>query len=290
MSRRPAHPSTSNQAGESLARRADRYRLYERAVQCPDAEVDFIAETFHSRRGRFARTLVEDFCGSAAVCCEWVRRDPANSATGIDTDPEVLSWTSRQRLPLLPADARTRLRLLQADVMTVGPGADHPAAHDPADVVVAMNFSWWLISERRSLLGYFQRVRERLTADGLFLLDSYGGYDAFRVITEERPIADDGPAFTYIWDQTDYDPISGMMECEIHFAFPDGSRLERAFAYRWRLWTLPELREVLAEAGFSNVEVYWQGWDANGEPDGNFQPVQRAEPDAGWICYLSAER
>jgi hypothetical protein len=289
MSPRTAPPSAPNQADDSLAAIADRYALYERAVQCPEAEVDFIAETFRKRRGRRARTLVEDFCGSAAVCCEWVRRTSFNIAIGLDSDRQVLSWARRHRLPLLAPDAQARLRLLEADVMKVGPGSEHPATHDPVDIVVAMNFSWWLISERRALLGYFRRVRERLASDGLFLLDSYGGYDAFRVITEERPIEDDGPAFTYIWDQTDYDPISGMMDCAIHFAFPDGSRLERAFAYRWRLWTLPELREVLAEAGFRNVEVYWQGWDTDGEPDGDFRPVQRAEADAGWICYLSAE-
>ncbi len=285
----PPPPPKPKQAGDSLAARADRYALYERAVQCPEAEVDFIAETFRERRGRPARTLVEDFCGSAAVCCEWVRRDSANVATGVDTDADVLAWATRRRLPLLAPEARNRVCLLQADVMSVAAGCERTAAHEPADVIVAMNFSWWLIDERPALLGYFRRVRERLARDGLFMLDSYGGYDSFRVITEERPIEDDGPAFTYIWDQTDYDPISGMMQCAIHFAFPDGSRLERAFHYRWRLWTLPELREILTEAGFRTIEVYWQGWDSDGEPDGNFRPVQRGEPDAGWICYLSAE-
>jgi hypothetical protein len=156
-------------------------------------------------------------------------------------------------------------------------------------MVLAMNFSWWLIKERPALRDYFARVRERLRPDGVFLLDAYGGYDAFRIMTEERAIDDGGAGFTYCWEQADYDPISAHCRCHIHFDFPDGSRLERAFSYDWRLWTLPETREVLAEAGFRRITCWWQGWSADGEPDGRFQPVARAEPDAGWICYLSAE-
>jgi hypothetical protein len=80
------------------------------------------------------------------------------------------------------------------------------------------------------------------------------------------------------------------MVCHIHFAFPDGSRLDRAFSYDWRLWTLPELRELLAAAGFSRVTCYWQGWDDRGEPDGVFLPAEEGAADAAWICYLSAQR
>ncbi len=279
----------------SHAEQADRYALYERAVQCPEAEVDFIQQTFLEQRGRPARSLVEDFCGTAAVCCEWILRHPEHRAVGIDNDPDVLAYARQHRLTELTADQQARLRLINADVMEVGiaqpkPSPGQSTGCEPADLILAMNFSWWLITERADLLRYFRRVRERLVADGLFMLDAYGGYDAFRVITEERSIEDEVvPPFTYIWDQADYDPISGLMECAIHFQFADGSRLENAFRYGWRLWTLPELREILTEAGFRNLRIYWQGWDDDGEPDGCFKPVTRADADAGWICYLSAE-
>lgn len=268
---------------------ADRYALYERAVQCPEAEIDFVEETFRACRGGPARTLAEDFCGSAALCREWVQRDPANLAVGIDKDSDVLKWAQDHKLADLQPEERSRLRLIEADVLDIGTDNMSVVDEKPVDLVLAMNFSWWLITDRPHLRHYFEQVRQRLTADGLFMLDAYGGYDAFRVITEEREIDDGEPPFTYIWEQSDYDPISGLMACAIHFRFPDGSRLERAFAYRWRLWTLPELREILSEAGFSNLRVYWQGWTEDGEPDGIFKPVQRADPDAGWICYLTAE-
>ncbi|OQX43880.1 MAG: SAM-dependent methyltransferase, partial [Candidatus Sedimenticola endophacoides] len=93
-----------------------------------------------------------------------------------------------------------------------------------------------------------------------------------------------------IWEQAHYNPIDGNLLCHIHFAFDDGSRLEKAFSYNWRLWNLTEIRELLREAGFSRVTTYWQGWDEDGEPDGCFEPALVADADAGWICYISAEK
>jgi len=266
----------------TLAQSADRYRLYERAVQNPRVEVDFIDATYRHLRGRSARWLREDFCGTAAVCCEWVRRRKTNRAFGVDLDPEVLAWGRRHNLAALSAAQGARVQLLEQDVAT-------PAGR-PLDLVLAMNFSYWLLAGRATLRAYFQQVRAALEPDGVFLLDAYGGYDSYRRIIEERPVEDPqlGP-FVYQWEQALYDPISGRLVCHIHFQFADGSRLERAFTYDWRLWSLPEIRELLGEAGFSRVLVYWQGWDAQGRPDGRFRPVTNAEPDAGWIAYLSAE-
>ncbi|WP_296897405.1 trans-aconitate 2-methyltransferase [Thiohalocapsa sp.] len=267
----------------TLAHQADPHRLYERAVQCPEAEVDFLTERFRRLRGRDARRLREDFCGTAAVCCEWIRRHPQNTALGLDLNSDVLAWAERHNRAPLPTEAQTRLSLVQADVRAAPAGA-------APDLVAAMNFSYWLLRERAALRGYFQAVHQALAADGVFFLDAYGGYDAFREIIEERAVEDDEGAFTYRWEQASYDPISGAMHFHIDFAFPDGSELPRAFSYHWRLWTLPEIRELLAEAGFRRVIVYWQGWTEDGEPDGDFRPAERADADAGWICYLSAEK
>ena len=260
---------------------ADRHRLYERSVQSPEAEVDFIAHRFRLVTGRDACLLREDFCGTAAVSREWVRRHPSHRALGIDLDPGVLAWARSRNKVALPAAVRGRCRLLQGDVRRVRPGR--------ADIILAMNFSYWLLRERAALLHYFCRVRAGLVPDGVFFLDAFGGYEAFRVCTEERTFEDAEGTFTYRWEQAYYNPIDGRLGCHIHFAFPDGSRLDRAFSYDWRLWTLPELREVLAEAGFSRVTVYWQGWDAQGEADGIFLPAEEAAADAAWICYLSAQ-
>jgi SAM-dependent methyltransferase len=266
----------------TTAELADRHRLYEIAVQSPEAEVDFVDRTYRRLHGRSARWLREDFCGTAAVSCAWVRRRRLNHALGVDLDPDVLDWARRNNLSALTPGQRQRLKLLERDVLAL--------RSRPMDIVLALNFSYWLLSGRQALRDYFQQVRGALATDGIFVLDAYGGYDSYRVITEERSLEDPdlGP-FTYAWEQAAYEPVSGRLVCHIHFAFPDGSRLQRAFSYDWRLWSLPEIRELLAEAGFSRVTVYWQGWDADGNPDGRFVPVETGEPDAGWIAYLTAE-
>lgn len=266
-----------------LASQADRFRLYELAVQNPTAELDFVDRTFRMLRGRGARRLREDFCGTGAVCAEWVRRRKTNRAWGLDLDAAVLDWGRSHHLQALDERQRARVTLIQGDVLD--------AVTPAAEVVLAMNFSYWLLRTRRAMLRYFQRVHAFLPDEGVFFLDAYGGYDAFRVMSEERRISD--PAFgdfTYVWEQALYDPVTGRLVCHIHFHFDDGSRIERAFAYDWRLWTLPEIRELLEEAGFSRILVYWQGWDEQGQPDGHFEPVESGEPDAGWIAYLTAEK
>ena len=266
----------------TLADLADRHRLYELSVQCPEAEVNFIDRNFRLLRGRSARLLREDFCGTAALCCEWVKRRKTNRAVGVDIDGDVLDWGRANNLSRLSDDRARRVTLKEANVLAV--------QTPPPDIIAAMNFSYWLLRDRAELKRYFQQVRTALEDDGLFFLDAYGGYDSYRIITEERRVGGDGEEFTYVWEQERYDPISGRLVCHISFILGDGSQLERAFSYDWRLWSLPEIRELLSEAGFSRVICYWQGWDANGEPDSIFVPVEEGDPDAGWIAYLTAEK
>ena len=268
-------------SGKSLAKQADRHLLYEYSVQYAASEIDFVDDTYKKLRGSRARLLREDFCGTANVCCEWVRRRKSNRAIGVDIDDEVLEWGRKHTISKLSPAQRNRIELHQEDVLKVTSAAP--------DMISAMNFSYWLFKERKQLKRYFRQAHAALADDGILFLDAYGGYDSFRDIVEEREIEEEG-GFTYIWEQKKYEPISGGLICHIHFAFPDGSRLENAFTYDWRLWTLPEIRELLNEVGFRNITVYWQGWDEDGEPDGDFQPAEEGEADAGWICYISAEK
>jgi cyclopropane fatty-acyl-phospholipid synthase-like methyltransferase len=276
MAKRKTEQSATTRK-RTQAERADRHQLYEAAVQCVEAEIDFVDSEFAKLRSRQARYLREDFCGTGNTSCEWVRRRPGNYATGIDLDAEVLGWGETHHIEALKPRQRKRVALINADVLK--------AVTPQQDIVLAMNFSYWLFKQRRVLRRYFKRVLDSLVDDGVFFLDCYGGYDAFRVLSEKTK----HKKFTYIWEQASYNPINSDMSCHIHFRFPDGSRLKQAFSYEWRLWTLPEIREILAEAGFSRSIVYWQGWDEDeDEGSGEFTPVETADPDAGWIAYIAA--
>ena len=77
------------------------------------------------------------------------------------------------------------------------------------------------------------------------------------------------------------------MQFCIHFRFKDGSALSRAFQYDWRLWTLPEIRELLIEAGFERADVYWEGTDKEtGEGTDVYRRREHAESDPAWIAYV----
>jgi SAM-dependent methyltransferase len=262
-----------------MADRADRHQLYQESVQDTESEIDFVEETWAELRQRPAELLREDFCGTANTSCEWVRRSRMHLALGIDLDEEVLEWGRQHNLSQLDPDQFSRIELLRDDVLS--------CSAEPADIILAMNFSYYLFLHRSTMIEYFRNVRNGLMEDGIFFLDAYGGYDAPREIEENRECE----GFTYVWEQASFNPIDGLMTCHIHFEFPDRSRMDRAFSYRWRLWTLPEICEMLEEAGFSEVTVYWEGTDEKtNEGDGIYQPATIGDADPGWVCYIVAQR
>jgi SAM-dependent methyltransferase len=268
----------------TIADYADRHELYELSVQNAESEIDFVDKTYKKITGRKATILREDFCGTANVCCEWVDRRKNNLAIGVDLDTEVLEWSKKHKVGKLPKKQRERISLIEANVLEV--------KTQPVDIISAMNFSYWLLKEPLLLKSYFKSVYQSLADEGIFFLDAYGGYDAFREIEEDRDVEGDEYNFIYTWEQENFDPITNELQCSIHFTFEDGSSLQRAFYYEWRLWTLPEIKQLLTEAGFRKVTFYWQGFDEDGEEDGDFRPVSAGEvdADAGWICYITAEK
>lgn len=258
---------------------ADRHDLYERAVQNVAAEIDFVDRTYRKRRGRPAVRLREDFCGTGNTSCEWVRRRPTNLAFGLDIDQPTLAWGTRRHVAALKPHQQQRVRLLCRDVLQVGDAKN-------MDCILAMNFSYWVFHERAVMKQYFRSVRRSLAPGGLFFLDFYGGSEAFLEIEEKRRLR----GFTYVWEQERFNPIDGSVRCYIHFDFPDGTRLKRAFRYDWRVWTLPEIRDLLAEAGFADVSVYWEGDDGKGGGNGIFRPTQRGDACESFICYIVAAK
>ena len=170
----------------------------------------------------------EDFCGTANTACEWVIRDESHHAIGVDLDAEVLDWGRSNRLTQLDEEQQERIELLNEDVLQTRPG--------PADIILAMNFSYYLFLTREDLREYFMNALDGLVSDGILFLDAYGGYEAPMVLTEPRECQDeDGNDFTYIWEQASFNPIDSCMNCHIHFEFPDeipygkGFRLSLAF-------------------------------------------------------------
>ena len=249
----------------TAARRADKHALYELSVQQPMLIIDLI----ESRAAFEPLVLREDFCGTANLASTWVASGERRRAVGIELDPRVLHYADRRHRRSLGA-AASRLELIESDVMR---------CRAQADVLVSLNFSHFVFKSRPGLLAYLRHVRRCIRPGGLMLLDLYGGPGAMVAGEDQREFGD----FTYVWEQASYNPLTAQVRNYIHFRFRDGSQRRRAFTYDWRLWTMAELREALIEAGFAEVEVWYEGETA-------FErKLNLAEYDA-WVAYLIARR
>lgn len=262
----------------------DLHYLYEASVQGVETDVDFAARIFKKKNGRKPNDLREDFCGTAALACEWVKRSPKHRAWGVDIDQPTLAWGIAHNLPGIGAGAG-QLTLLCDNVLTV--------KTPPVDLVMALNFSFCVFKTRELLRTYFKQVRKALKKDGLFVMDIYGGTEAVGTKLEPRKVdahtAADGtkvPAFQYIWDQAEYNVIDHHVVNYIHFKIPGIGKIEKAFTYDWRLWTLPELQELLIEAGFKSAEVYLHDWTKGGESDDIYRRRTTYENALGWVAYV----
>lgn len=255
---------------------ADKYDLYHLAVQAPDEEVDFLRQRYREIHRRWPRHLREDFSGTALVATDWVRRGRACTAEAYDIDPEVFDWARAHHVGDLKPAAATRLQLRLEDVRV-------PSLRPP-DVRCAENFSYFLLTRRADMLAYFKGAHDDLADGGIFVLDAWGGDRATDPVREERKLPG---GVTYVWEQRSYVPASGEMECAIHFRFRDGSRVDDAFRYTWRFWTLPELGDLLAEAGFRRVDFYFEEFDEKGDGTGVFS-LGSGPVDASYLAYLVA--
>ncbi len=260
---------------------ADKHELYQVSVQEPDAQLALLTELFVARVGRPPVTLREDFAGTALLACEFVRGDAARRAWAVDSDPEPLAWGRAHNLAALAPDARDRVTLVEGNVLEVG-----PPAVPPVDLVVALNYSFFLLRTRDELRTYFRRALDGLLPGGALVLEVAGGPE----MQELGPEATQHDDFVYVWDRVSFDPIHSTAKCAIHFAFADGTDLHDAFVYEWRVWTIAELREVMAEAGFAASVVYWEGPGEDGQGDRIFTPCERAPAEEAWIAYVAGWR
>lgn len=280
---------------KSLAAKWDSYVLYQLSVQDPvSPTVELMREEFLRRRGRQAELLREDFCGTALLSCEWIRDRPHHRAIGLDLDPEPLDWSREHFLPQLGDDAG-RVELRQQDVRDGIP--------ERADIACAYNFSYMFLDTREALRDYFANIRAGLADDGMFFVDLFGGSEAMGTLEESTEVdmdAEDADSpllghlledrraeFEYCWEQYSFNPIDHRMRCRISFDFPDGSRQKHRFTYDWRLWTIPEVRELMREAGFEHTAVYGETYDADGDFDG-YAPMDVIDDDPCWIVFICA--
>lgn len=262
------------------AKKADKYALYQRAVQSAEQDIDFLYETYRGLHGKKPKHLREDFCGTCLLSAYWVKLGKSFTTESYDIDPEPLAWGLENNLAPL-GKAAERVTQYEED-------ARNPSRKSP-DVRCAQNFSYWIFKKRTEMLSYFKGVYADLADDGIFVVDLHGGPESHQELEEETEMDDE--SFTYVWDQDSINPITGEARLHIHFRFPDGTEMTNAFTYDWRLWGLPELRDIFMEAGFNSADCYWEGTDEDGESgDGVFTKSEEGEACLSYVAYIVATK
>ncbi|MEM8935252.1 MAG: class I SAM-dependent methyltransferase [Pseudomonadota bacterium] len=262
-----------------MAEKADKFVCYQKSVQSPDADVEFFEQAYKEVYGANPYSLREDFCGTFAVCCEWVKSNRNRTAIGVDLCADTLQWGRENNLTQLTPTQQKRVDVLEKDARALLP--------TKFDIVAAQNFSFWLFKTRAEVIEYFKAARSNLKNEGVLIMDMMGGYESFiENRTEKRKIKKGKNGFSYHWEQVSFNPVTSFASYYIHFQFADGSKMKRAFEYEWRFWSIPEVREMLAEAGFAKSLVYWELEDENGDDTGEWAAAETAPSHPGWLCYI----
>jgi hypothetical protein len=299
-----------------------KHDLYELCVQSPTHLVPLL----RAIHGADPRTLAEDFCGTAALSREWVKQIDGGRAIAVDADDDTIA-VARASCPdavqLIQGDVidATEPRDHAADILFVGNfsiGYWHTRpdlirylkhvharlASSPAPGGGSVTESSKVTEGVRERAGdaptpsnlrpYDATQIHRRNTPGLFLCDTYAGESAFLTghVHRNHP-AEGGRVIRYTWEQRDADPLTGMVTNAIHFRVSRGGVIEQeihdAFVYHWRLWSVPELRDCLLEAGFASTEVYAKVADAV-DDQGNIyiHPADPADLDDSFIVLVAA--
>ncbi len=268
----------STKKSKAKKREFDKYFYYEKSVQSADNDVHFLKKTFREIRGKNPKILREDFCGTFKICCEWVKLDSDFQAVGIDLEPEPIEYGKKNYFAKLDGGEKQRVQIFNKNVLD--------KSLPKADMIAAQNFSYYLFKERAELKNYFKNAFEALGDEGVFIVDCFGGSQCYEPNEEET----EHDGFSYYWDQDKFDPVTNEALFHIHFKRKGEKKREKVFTYDWRMWTIPEIKEVMLEAGFKKVHVYWEGTDDDGSGDGVFTKVSQGEDCEGWVAYLAAEK
>lgn len=254
-----------------------KYKLYESSVQNHDADIEFINKQYKKFFNRAPLTFREDFGGTAAMACDWVKQSPEHKAWAIDLDPEPIKYGVENHYTKLNDEQKERMKYVEGNVLT-----DYEFK---SDITVAFNFSYFIFKKRNDLVEYFTKVREGLGEEGVFFVDIFGGTEARQELEEET----EHDNHTYFWDCDSYNPLTEEVLYYIHFkTHNDGVMYKKVFTYDWRMWSVGEIKDAMLDAGFSKVVTFWEGTEEDGSGDGEFYISSDEENCESWVTYLAA--
>ncbi|EES01784.1 uncharacterized protein LOC8058944 [Sorghum bicolor] len=312
-----------------------KFHLYQLSVQSPKGDISYLQKFFLMYvGGRVPLHLQEDFCGTALLSTEWIRTDARRTAIGLDLDLESLEWCLEHNLSKIGVDGYSRMLLFHGNVLQPkdarlvkqkfsdlvhglnvnsdnGSGSNSCEQTDLADskclanstmseatfpgrdIICAFNYSCCCLHSRKDLVLYFRHVCSALSKrGGIFVMDVYGGTSSERKLRLQRKF----PSFTYFWEQDEFDIISRQTRISLHFQAGKKQMLKHAFTYHWRLWSIPEIKDCLEEAGFKSVHIWIREMpntqssgntkEYNANRDVKYEESQRFNQGDAWNAYI----
>ncbi len=257
----------------------NKYLYYENSVQTPEEHVNIFDRMFQELRGKLALSLREDFCGTYLISGEWVKSHPKRTSLGLDLDPEPLEYGRTHGFKKLAPSEQKRITILPQDVTI--------PTKRKFDVIGAGNFSFYIFKEREILKKYFKSALQSLNSDGIFVLEMAGGPGFIASGKEQKTYTVKGLGrYTYFWDQKSFDPINHHGNYAIHFRDADGVLHKNVFTYDWRVWSIPELKELMLECGFKKTVAYWEGTNRQGEGSGEYLRMEEGDNAFSWIAFV----
>lgn len=313
-----------------------KFSLYQQSVQSPKGDISYLQKFFLMYvGGRMPLHLQEDFCGTALLSTEWLRTDPRKTAIGVDLDLEALTWCMENNVHEVIDDDSSRISLFHGNVLQPhearlvksnpedliqkltlkdGKGVTQDILEEPSlqsvtegivkrdvllparDIVCAFNYSCCCLHKRKELVSYFKLALDTLSKKGgIFVMDLYGGTSSERELKLQRKF----PNFTYTWEQAEFDIIQRKTRISLHYQLHrPQKKIRSAFSYSWRLWSLPEIRDCLEEAGFTDVH-FWirempdteQNRSTRGfgsSRDDKYEEVTSFQQHDAWNAYIVA--
>ncbi|KAL6840087.1 hypothetical protein ACP4OV_029897 [Aristida adscensionis] len=312
-----------------------KFHLYQLSVQSPKGDISYLQKFFLMYvGGRVPLHLQEDFCGTALLSTEWIRTDARRTAIGLDLDLESLEWCLENNLSKIGVDG-SRMLLFHGNVLQPKEallveqkfsdvlqglhvdnengfsGNNGCEQSDPAnpnflanstmseaalpgrDIICAFNYSCCCLHSRKDLVLYFRHAFSALSKrGGIFVMDVYGGTSSERKLRLQRKF----PSFTYFWEQEEFDIISRQTRISLHFQAGKKQMLRHAFTYHWRLWSIPEIKDCLEEAGFKSIHVWIREMpdtQSNGnakeytaDRDVKYEESKRFNQGDAWNAYI----
>lgn len=251
-----------------------KFELYQRSVQNAKKESEFFRKTYRLIYNKVAEKFREDFCGTGLLSCEWVKGNVMNTAVGLDIDQETLDWGIENNVNNL-CSGSDRVKLLNQNVL------DEFDITQKFEIICSLNYSHFLLPQRKMILKYFTNMVKNLDQKGIFILDFYGGSHIYR----DHKYQHNKSSNFYEFSGNQMNIISNTSKCSLNYKIKK-NKYKPMFSFNFRIYSIIELREALEEVGLNKFKLYIK--EINDDDEDDYAEYEEVDIDSEY--YPESER